>query len=283
MSTETTTTTGARVITAFFDTAGSADRAEKDLIDAGIPGRHITKSGSGVTETAEPVEHRGFWESLKDLFLPDEDRYSYAEGLRRGGYLLRVETDEANYTRVADILDTDGAIDMDRREDEWRTSGWTGYPGSDPAIFAGDVPAAGLMGGTTLSAGANAPAIPSDSGRAAGGSPFDRASSSTAAPADVAPADAAWRADNTDKAGTLDRSTASTIAARDANLGRARLRGYVLDDDRSTMGLGRARSFSADIDASRILPHMSVISADGQTIGSVDHLDGPDRINREHV
>ena len=42
--------------------------------------------------------------------------------------------------------------------------------------------------------------------------------------------------------------------------------------------MGATTTFSAATDASRIVAHMDVISADGRKIGTVDHLDGPDRI-----
>jgi len=76
-------------------------------------------------------EGMGFWDSLKDLFLPDEDRHTYAEGLRRGGYLVTVRATEANYARALDILDDEGTIDLDERAASWRSEGWTGYTGPD--------------------------------------------------------------------------------------------------------------------------------------------------------
>jgi uncharacterized protein (TIGR02271 family) len=63
------------------------------------------------------------------MFLPAEDRYAYAEGLRRGGFVLSVRSDDTNYTRVVDILDRDGAVDLDKQEASWRGEGWTGYAG----------------------------------------------------------------------------------------------------------------------------------------------------------
>jgi uncharacterized protein (TIGR02271 family) len=54
-----------------------------------------------------------------------EDRHTYAEGLRRGGYLVTVRTDDAHYERVLDILDDEGTIDMDERAASWRKQGWT--------------------------------------------------------------------------------------------------------------------------------------------------------------
>src|ERR671912_471377 len=72
----------------------------------------------------------GFWESLKDLFMPDEDRATYAEGLRRGGYVVTVRTDAAHYEKAIDILDDEGTIDIDQRSETWRKEGWSGYSGS---------------------------------------------------------------------------------------------------------------------------------------------------------
>jgi hypothetical protein len=79
-----------------------------------------SRSGSSPTQ-----ENAGFWESLKEMFLPDEDRHTYAEGLRRGGYLVTVRTNDAHYDRAVDILDDEGTIDIDERAESWRHEGWT--------------------------------------------------------------------------------------------------------------------------------------------------------------
>ncbi len=123
--------TGAsRSVTAFFDTKDDADTARRDLIQAGIPVDDIHVAG-GEPAAASPPHPHGFWESLKELFLPEEDRFAYAEGLRRGGYTVSVRTDEAAYDNAIDILDRDGAVDMDEREAGWRGEGWTGGPEQD--------------------------------------------------------------------------------------------------------------------------------------------------------
>src|SRR5215208_1698215 len=73
----------------------------------------------------DPYESKGFWDSLADLFMPDEDRYTYAEGLRRGGYLLTVNVTDAQYDKALDILDDEGTIDIDERTQMWRKEGWS--------------------------------------------------------------------------------------------------------------------------------------------------------------
>ena len=52
---------------------------------------------------------------MGDWLLPDEDRGTYAEGLRRGGYLISVSATDEQYERVIDILDDEGTIDIDER------------------------------------------------------------------------------------------------------------------------------------------------------------------------
>ena len=129
------TTTGRRAVTAFFDTADAADMARVDLIQGGVPAADIRVAGGEATEAA-PAHPHGFWSSLREFFLPEEDRHLYAEGLRRGGFAVSVETDSGAYDRVLEILDRDGAVDMEERAAGWRDEGWSGTPAS--SISAGE-------------------------------------------------------------------------------------------------------------------------------------------------
>ena len=40
--------------------------------------------------------------------MPEEDRYAYAEGVRRGGTVVSVRTTDADYDRALEILDARG-------------------------------------------------------------------------------------------------------------------------------------------------------------------------------
>jgi len=138
-----------RTITAFFDSQDDAQDAVDRLIADGISRdriRLVAGAASGSTNTSYPESGTGFWEALKDLFMPDEDRYTYAEGLRRGGYLVTVQATDAEYERALDILDDEGTIDIDARQDEWRSEGWTGYSGATASDMT--TPSTGL-GSTT--------------------------------------------------------------------------------------------------------------------------------------
>ncbi len=140
-----------RTLTAMFKTRGEAERAEQTLTsELGLNRSTIqTSPGTGVTDAgydpARPYEEKGFFASLKSLMLPEEDRYAYAEGMRRGAVLLNAKVDDSQIDRASDILEHAGAMDLDAQEAEWRKSGWTGYDASAhrsmPGAAMGTAPA----------------------------------------------------------------------------------------------------------------------------------------------
>ncbi len=142
-----------RTLTAMFKTRADAERAEKALAsELGVDRSTIqTSPGAGVTDagydSARPYEEKGFFASLKSLTLPEEDRYAYAEGMRRGAVLLNVKLEESQINGASDVLEHAGAVDLDAQEAEWRKSGWTGYDatahGAIRGTTAGVVPTAG--------------------------------------------------------------------------------------------------------------------------------------------
>jgi stress response protein YsnF len=122
-------TANTNTITAFFDSRSDADHAVERLVDAGISRSSVKvieggsdKSGSQSTAS----ESTGFWASLENFFFPDEDRHTYAEGLRRGGYLVTVSGYAFDMHDIAlDILDDEGSIDLDERAQAWESEGWS--------------------------------------------------------------------------------------------------------------------------------------------------------------
>lgn len=124
---QTTTTSGSNTITAFFDNRSDADQAVSRLVEAGISRDSIHVIADDSNDTAMSTEeHKGFWASLADLFLPDDDRTVYAEGIRRGGYLLTVSGYPFDlHDRALDILDDEGSIDLDERTKAWESEGWS--------------------------------------------------------------------------------------------------------------------------------------------------------------
>lgn len=125
-------TGGARKsVSALFDDRAEAQRAVERLRTSGISEDHISMvegSAGGATAQRSPEEDKSFWDSLSDFFFPEEDRYAYAEGLSRGGYLVTVSgISAAHYDMALDILDDEGTVDLNERKASWRSEGWGGY------------------------------------------------------------------------------------------------------------------------------------------------------------
>ena len=79
-----------RTLTAFFDDRASAETARQRLQAIGVTDASIRLTGGDEYVGRDYRDNKGFWESVADFFFPDEDSGAYAEGLRRGGYLLTV-------------------------------------------------------------------------------------------------------------------------------------------------------------------------------------------------
>lgn len=122
--------TSNRTLTAFFRDRSDAEEATRELAEAGIAQdaiRMVPGNESDSVATADvDTDRRGFWEALGDFFFPDDDRQVYAEGLRRGGYLVTVNAaSDDQHAQALDILDDEGTIDVDEWSDSWRAEGWS--------------------------------------------------------------------------------------------------------------------------------------------------------------
>ena len=341
-----------RTVTAFFKDRAHAEKAKADVIQAGVPSAMVTiveGRGATTTGTTTSTNNEGFWASLKDMFLPEEDRHAYAEGLSRGGYLLSAKISGAHYDRVLDILDADGAEDMDHAETQWRSEGWKGYEGAGVAT-------AGTAASTAATSGTTATSTTAGYGTTATG--VGTAATGTAAKGTAAPL--AGRTDVGDETIQLAEESLQ-VGKRDVNHGRVRLRSYVVetpvhesvnlrsenvqvsrrpvdralnagealfqertleveeheevavvskearvieevslnktvqdrkeeindtvrrtevevDDGRSAGGATTGRRFTMADAPKLIVEHMDVIGSDGTKVGTVDHLDGGERI-----
>lgn len=141
-----------RTVTAIFNSRAEAGRAVEQLVsELGVDRATVrTSPEAGAADTgydaSQPYQETGFWASLKDLFLPEEDRYAYAEAMRRGNVLVSAQVDQNQVERASDILERAGAVDPDQLETGWRQSGWTGYDAS--AAGAARSSSAGMSGAT---------------------------------------------------------------------------------------------------------------------------------------
>jgi len=79
-------------------------------------------TGAGVGAVAG-----GLIGGLTDMGVSHEHAEYYSESVRRGGALVTVRADESRAERAAEIMREHGAIDIDRRVERWRETGWQGY------------------------------------------------------------------------------------------------------------------------------------------------------------
>lgn len=118
-----------RTLTALFDTRADAEAAKGRLEAASIDisGVHVhdqTSTGYSESSAYSTSENRGFWSNLKGAFLPDEDRHTYEEGIKRGGALLTAEVDEDDADEAVRVLESANSIDLEDRTSNWKQSGW---------------------------------------------------------------------------------------------------------------------------------------------------------------
>jgi uncharacterized protein (TIGR02271 family) len=116
-----------RTITALFDHRADAQAAENRLKAANVDASHISihdKSSSGFHATGRSTtQDPGMWASIKNAFVPDEDRHTYEEGVRRGGFLLTADVDDDSVDAAVRVLEESDSIDVDDRSQQWRSSG----------------------------------------------------------------------------------------------------------------------------------------------------------------
>jgi len=214
---------GSRTITAFFDSRTDAENAIQRLSAAGISrdsvrmveGGQGSTGGASVTHSSYGDSGSGFWDALKDLFIPDEDRYTYAEGLRRGGYLVTVTATDAQYEQALDILDDDGTVDIEERSSSWRSEGWNDYSSASASGTAGS--SFGRSTGSSLG---------ETTGASLGGSSFGDTASSTGYSSGT----------TTDRLGGSGEQEVIPVVEeelrvgkRDVSHGRVRVRSYVVE------------------------------------------------------
>ena len=133
-----------RTITAMFDKRSDAEAAEARLKAANVDADHIRihdQSSEGYSADKNSTHtDMGMWASVKNAFLPDEDRHTYEEGVRRGGFLLTADVGEEHVDEAVRVLEEADTVDVDERSQDWRKSGWDYAPaaaaGAGTAAYA---------------------------------------------------------------------------------------------------------------------------------------------------
>lgn len=71
---------------------------------------------------------------LVEAGVPEEEAHTYAESVRRGHVLITLKAENQDRAdQACAIMDSHGAVDVERRASSWRQRGWTEYnPGAEP-------------------------------------------------------------------------------------------------------------------------------------------------------
>ena len=137
--------------TALYDRQADAEAMQAELERLGIidldHDLNSQDSAGFDREAYSDDANPGLWGRKGGVKPPKEDRHIYEEALRRGGYLLTVNCDDAEASRVAQILESSSAVDMVEREREMRASGF-----APPVAAAAPVAAASAACSASASA-----------------------------------------------------------------------------------------------------------------------------------
>ena len=91
-------------------------------------------AGAGVGAAAG-----GLLGSLTGSGVAEEEAHVYAEGVRRGGSLVTVRTDEEDLPRVEPIMAAYEPVDWQARETDYRAGGWDRFDPGAPAYTAAEI------------------------------------------------------------------------------------------------------------------------------------------------
>jgi len=81
----------------------------------------------------------GILGALKDAGHSDDEANVYSEGVRRGGTLVSVKTEEDHLSEIRAILDHHGGVDAQVRGEAYRQSGWTRFDAEAAPYSADDI------------------------------------------------------------------------------------------------------------------------------------------------
>lgn len=137
-----------------FDDFPSAQRAVQELTQIGFKQGEVSfirnePAGKGYTTyggknstdytTGKSIGDKAanFFDSIFGTDINDDERSLYSEAVRRGSTVLVVNTEESNVDRVSDVLNRSGAIDVERRAAQYRSTGYQRFD-SKAALYSSD-------------------------------------------------------------------------------------------------------------------------------------------------
>jgi stress response protein YsnF len=176
-----------QTVVGVFDRYEAAKQAAARLQDSGFgpDSVHLTGAqdddelGATLTSrsaTTEPAESRGMLEGIRNFFAgifgadddddSDEHLSTYAEAVKRGGTIVRVDVeDEPKVELAREALQSAGAVNIEERAAEWRQSGWAPQTGASSRPSVSPVGDGGSVGSSGVGAGSATSTTSTTSGR----------------------------------------------------------------------------------------------------------------------
>jgi hypothetical protein len=90
--------------------------------------------GAGVGAAAG-----GLIGALTERGVPEQDARYYAEGIRRGDILVTVHASGERADRASEMMDAEGAVNINDRVSAWRKRGWTDHDPSAAPLTAAEL------------------------------------------------------------------------------------------------------------------------------------------------
>jgi uncharacterized protein (TIGR02271 family) len=146
----------AKTIVGVFDDATSAQNAVRELQTAGVAPNHIrltsnteateaSRTTTTTTTTSGSQSDTGWTDRVVNffgsLFEDEGDKRhasTYAEAWRRGHYLVVADVEATHVDRAVEILNRFGTVDIDRRAEHWKKSGYTGSYDASAAPYTAE-------------------------------------------------------------------------------------------------------------------------------------------------
>jgi uncharacterized protein (TIGR02271 family) len=126
----------AKTLVGLYDTLTDAEQVARALVTEGFPRSAIRVAalngearrgmGAPVGEWLTADNDAHIVATLTDLGVPVDEARAYAEGVRRGGALVIVESSDEWTDRGLEIMHRWHAVDIDERTAQWRQEGGTG-------------------------------------------------------------------------------------------------------------------------------------------------------------
>lgn len=131
-----------KTVVGVFDDYATAQQAARELENGGVPQAQIQvesnmKTGAAGYGGGEMEEHHegGIKGFFHHLFGGGDDAESghYQESLRRGNAIVAVTAEPGQIDRIAQLMNDLGAVDIDRRANYYRQTGYGAYDENSPA------------------------------------------------------------------------------------------------------------------------------------------------------